>query len=59
MNIEQFTIQKKLYSYRLDRIVEGMKSKERWKIIDHFNSLKDIDECKKFIEQMEHSLGLS
>ena len=59
MNIEQFTIQKKLYANRLERIVERMKYKERMKFIDHFNSLKDIDECRKFIEQMEHSLGLS
>lgn len=57
MNHEQFTAFKKLLFSKLESIVQDLKSKDREKVLDHFEQFTTIEACKQFIHQMEKTLG--
>ena len=57
MNHEQFTSFKKVLFSKLESIIQDLKSKDREKILRHFEQFTTIEACKKFIQQMEKTLG--
>ena len=57
MNNEQFTSFKKVLFSKLESIIQDLKSKDREKILKHFEQFTTIEACKQFIQQMEKTLG--